>query len=231
MSDRPLSRWQSVFLASLLLAGTALLAWAGYRAVHPPDREPDLAREAEADLARRGFKPLSGGIKEIVEDSSFTPRATQVHPLFGKPAPDFTLTGSDDSEWRLSARKPGPLVVVFYYGYTCNHCVSQLFGLNKDFEKFKELGAEIVAISPDPPSLTRERYKKFGPFAFTVLSDPGNKVAEMYGAYRPGPPGKDGESSHATLLIGGDGKVFWANRGDEPFTDDRTLLVEIARRP
>src|SRR5437588_120872 len=60
MSDKGLSRGQSVFMASLLLAGTALLAWAGYRAMYPRPHGPDHAAEAEADLARRGFKPLTG---------------------------------------------------------------------------------------------------------------------------------------------------------------------------
>ncbi|MBY0233254.1 MAG: hypothetical protein K2W96_28570, partial [Gemmataceae bacterium] len=30
-------------------------------------------------------------------------------------------------------------------------------------------------------------------------------------------------------LVSRDGRVAWANRGDEPFTENRTLLVEIAR--
>jgi peroxiredoxin len=218
------TRW---LLVALALVGSGLLGWAGFLALYRS--EPNLARDAEADLARRGFAPLSGALAEVVDDPFFEPQATQVHPLLGKPAPDFSLNDSDDKKWSLAGRRPGPLVLVFYYGYTCDHCVSQLFGLNKDLALFRELGAEVVAISPDSSSLTRERYRKYGPFQFSVLSDPENRVAELYGAYRPAKDGKGGDQTHCTLLIGKDGKVLWANRGDEPFTDNKTLLCELAR--
>jgi peroxiredoxin len=124
----------------------------------------------------------------------------------------------------------GPVVLVFYYGYTCNHCVSQLFGLSKDIEKFRELGAQVVAVSADPLELTRERYEKYGAFAFPVLSDQGNAVAQKYGTFIPSPKkGEDGDLAHGTFVISRQGKIVWANRGDGPFTENRTLLVEVHR--
>ena len=192
----------------------------------PRIAEPNLAQQAEADLQARQFKPLSGPLSTLVEDANYVGVPTQVHPLLGQEAPDFQLHDSEDRPRQLSefVRK-GPVVLVFYYGYTCNHCVSQLFGLSKDIEKFRELGAEIVAISPDETRLTRERYERYGAFAFPVLSDPDNRVAEQYGAYHRA---KD-EPTHGTFVIGSDGKIVWAYRGDEPFTNNRTLLVELYR--
>ena len=186
--------------------------------------EPDLAREAEADLEARQFKPLSGPLSSLVEDSTFEGVSTQVHPLLGHTAPDFTLKDSDDQRRSLSDfYKKGPVILVFYYGYTCNHCVSQLFGLSKDIEKFRELGAEVIAISPDETKRTRERYDTYGAFAFPVLSDPENKVAEAYGAYNR----KADEPTHATFVLDRKGKLLWAYRGEEPFTNNRSLLVEV----
>ena len=52
------------------------------------------------------------------------------------------------------------MVLVFYYGYHCNHCVGQLFALHDDISKFRELGAEVVAVSADPPEWTRERWDR-----------------------------------------------------------------------
>jgi peroxiredoxin len=203
--------------------GVMLLILAG---CSPRAVEPNLAKEAEADLEARQFKPLSGPLATLVEDSTFEGVPTQVHPLLGESAPEFTLKDSDDKPRSLvEFRKKGPAVLVFYYGYTCNHCVSQLFGLSKDIEKFRELGAEVIAISPDETQLTRTRYDTYGAFAFPVLSDPKNRIAEQYGAFDR----KAEEPTHATFVVSREGKVVWAYRGEEPFTNNRTLLVELFR--
>jgi peroxiredoxin Q/BCP len=134
-------------------------------------------------------------------------------------------------DWSLALRlKEGPIVLVFYYGYHCDHCVSQLFALDKDLGKFHELGVQVVAISADPPELTRERSKQYGAFGFPVLSDRGNKVAQKYETYIPNPAaGKEGDLLHGTFVLARNGQVAWVNRGDGPFTENRSLLHEIAR--
>ncbi|MFQ3591661.1 MAG: peroxiredoxin family protein [Gemmataceae bacterium] len=207
--------WLGLGLGLLLVLGCS-----------PRATEPNLAQQAEADLKVRQYRPLTGPLSTLVEDSTFQGVPTQVHPLLGHQAPDFQLQDTDDQPRRLSAfLQKGPVVLVFYYGYTCNHCVSQLFGLSKDIEKFRELGAEVVAISPDETQLTRQRYKTYGAFAFPVLWDPENRIAEQYGCYDR----KADEPTHGTFVIGQDGKIVWAYRGEEPFVNNRTLLVELYR--
>jgi peroxiredoxin Q/BCP len=191
----------------------------------------DLAQEAKHDLESRHFQPLSGSLQSLVSDPAYKPIPTQSHPLLGKPAPDFTLKDTDGNDWTLSQEiKKGPVVVVFYYGYHCSHCVSQLFGLAKDLDSFAEFGASVVALSSDPAETTRERYRKYGAFAFPVLCDPNDRVAEKFGAYTPSTVvGESGDLLHGTFLIGTDGKVLWANIAPEPFTENRTLLVQLHR--
>src|SRR5262249_13085079 len=123
----------------------------------------------------------------------------------------------------------GPVVLVFYYGYYCNHCVAQLFALHEDVKKFRELGAEVIAVSADPPELTRQRFERSGAFAFPVLADPGHKAAQRYGVFRPAAGNVPEELRHGTFVIGRDGRVHWAYRGSEPFTGNATLLYELAR--
>ncbi|MGL4552174.1 MAG: peroxiredoxin family protein [Gemmataceae bacterium] len=214
--------------AVLIALGVGLLGYAGYLALIPPP-EQDLARAAAEDLERRGFAPLSGPLAALVEEAGYDPVPTEVHPLLNRPAPPFALNDVDGKRWTSEdLRGDGPVVLVFYYGYNCNHCVSQLFGLNKDIEKFRELGARVVAVSADPPALTRKRYEKYGAFDFVVLSDEGNKVAEAFDVYRRSPDG-DGELMHGTFVLSREGKVAWVSRGDEPFTANRTLLIEVNR--
>ena len=224
-------RWAVALGVLCLLVGTALAVGLLQRDRHQTNPEqPDLAQEAQADLDRRNYKPLSGPLEALLADATYKPIPTQAHPLLGQQAPDFSLADTDGKPWTLSDKlKEGPVVLVFYYGYHCNHCVSQLFGLHKDIAHFRELGAAVVAVSADPPELTRERYKKYGAFGFPVLSDPSNGVATKYGTYTPSAkPGEDGDLLHGTFVIDRTGRVLWANRGDGPFTENRTLLVELS---
>ena len=225
-------------LAPMLVIGliaAALVAFYVYRytaalgLVQPQKR--DLAQEARDDLARRNFQPLSAPLAALLADSKYEPIPTQAHSLLLQPAPDFILVDVNRKEFSLAKElKDGPVVLVFYYGYHCNHCVSQLFALDKDLAKFRELGVKVVAISADPPELTRERFKQYGAFGFPVLTDPGNKIAEKYETYVPSAKvGEEGDLLHGTFVISRQGKIVWTNRGDSPFTENRTLLQEIAR--
>jgi len=229
---RGTSFWMPLLATGLAVVMSLFAAWFS-RAERPPlTPEPNLAAEGRHDLPRRYFKPLSGPLEALISDPEYQPVPTQTHHLLGQPAPDFTLLDVENKQWTLAEHlTEGPVVLVFYYGYNCNHCVSQLFGLHKDIEKFRELGARVVAVSADPPELTRERFKKYGAFAFPVLSDRGNAVAEKYGTFIPSPKeGEDGDLEHGTFVISRQGKIVWANAGDSPFTENRTLLLEVHRR-
>lgn len=219
----------------LVFIGAAIVAILGYYTVWSVRPKPvvprDLAAEAREDLEQRKFRPLSGPLAALLQDSAAKPIPTQVHPLLGETAPDFTLIDINDKPWKLSDHcKDGPLVLVFYYGYYCNHCVSQLFALDQDIEKFRELGATVVAISADEPELTRQRFKTYGAFHFPVLSDPANKIATQYGTYTPSSkPGEEGDLMHGTFLLDRQRRLIWSNRGDSPFTDNKSLLIHLHR--
>jgi peroxiredoxin len=222
-------------IAVLLTAGGVLFEWSTWRqwrrlAEPVIQSEPDVADAAREYLRGRDVKPLSGSLERVLAGSPAELVPSQEHPLLGRPAPDFELADHRQQTWRLRDRlNHGPVVLVFYYGYHCNHCVGQLFALHDDIDKFRELGADVIAISADPPELTRHRFKQYGEFAYPVLTDPGNKIAQAYGVYRP-PSGQTPEElRHGTFVIGRDGRVHWAQHGGEPFTGNLTLLHELAR--
>ena len=58
--------------------------------------------------------------------------------------------------------------------------------------------------------------------------DPFDFPAEAYGVFVPGREGKPDDLRHGTFVIGRDGVVSWCQVGDQPFTDNRTLLYELA---
>ncbi len=190
----------------------------------------DLAASAKAYVRGKDKRPLSEPLARLLADPDHPDVPTQPHPLLGKQAIAFDLldhTGSPRQIGLLLGNKP--VVLVFYYGYHCPHCVAQLFALNEDVSLFRELGGEVVAVSADPPEKTASQMARHGGFHFAVLSDPDNRVAQTYGVYKPA-AGEEPESlAHATFLIGADGAVAWVNLGSEPFLDNKTLLRRLAR--
>jgi len=99
----------------------------------------------------------------------------------GQSVPEFTLPdafGNEVSLKTLLAR--GPVVVSFYRGEWCPFCNLELLALQEALPKIKELGASLIAISPEKPDhgiVATEKNK----LTFPVLSDLGNKVARQFG--------------------------------------------------
>jgi peroxiredoxin len=190
--------------------------------------QEDLPTASAAYVRAHKEKPLSEPLQKILAGRAGT--GGQNHPLLGRAAPGFALPDDRGEPVRVDAAADGrPVVLVFYLGYGCVHCVAQLFALDEDVALFDELGARVVAVSPDPPELTAARFKKHGRFRFAVLADPDYRVAEAYGVYRPAAGDEPERLLHGTFLIGPGGRVFWANVGAEPYLDNRTLLIEIDR--
>ena len=190
-----------------------------------------LANDAKAYLRSEKPRPLVEPLHEVLADTKFVPKESQPHELLGKMAPDFELPDDGGNVVSLETLlNDGPVVLVFYYGYHCNHCVGQLFGLNEDLPRFVEMGTRVVAISGDAPDLTAKRFAEYGRFFFPVLSDKDNSVAQQFGTFRPESEGQPELLLHGTFVIDTDGTVLWANTGNKPFLDNQTLLTVIARQ-
>jgi peroxiredoxin len=228
-----LGRGEWLFVVVLVSIGLIYAGWVGYRSLFGTNgkslpQEKNVAAEAQQWLRSKKTAPLSAPLQQLLEEAKRHSVKTMSHPLLGKTAPDASLADHRGKSWHLrELLRQGPVVLVFYYGYHCDHCVSQLFGLNEDLDKFIEMGAQVIAVSEDPPALTAERFRQYGDFRFPVLSDPGNKMAAIYGVYQPPRGGTEKELLHGTFLIAPDGTVTWANYGDDPFIDNRTLLLEL----
>lgn len=192
--------------------------------------QPNVADDARSYLKEKNVRPLSEDLQAILTDSNRTTIPTQNHPLLGNLTPEFTLSDDRGQPVTLSnSLQNGCVVLVFYYGYHCNHCVGQLFAIHDDLSKFQELNATVLSVSADPVEDTTARFEKYGRFGFTVLSDPGNQVAASYGVFTSAKDKTPEELVHGTFVIAADCRVTWCNFGDEPFTDNRTLLIEVSK--
>lgn len=222
---------QGTLIAALMAVGVLLLAVSAYRVMNRKEPQPTIAEAAQAYVRQRKAVPLSAPLESILSDPDLFLVETEPHALLGKPAPDFRLVSAAGRAIRLSELiKEGPVVLVFYYGYYCNHCVAQLFSIDEDMARFRELDAQVLAVSADSVETTRERFEENGRgFRFGVLSDPRHEVAAQYDTYRPAEDDRPEQLLHGTFVIGRDGIVHWADVGDQPFLHNQTLLHELAR--
>jgi peroxiredoxin len=99
----------------------------------------------------------------------------------GSKAPGFTLPDSSGARISLaSLLAAGPVVVSFYRGGWCPFCDLQLRAYQQVLPRIRELGAQLVAISPQLPDFAASDVKQ-KELTFPVLSDLGNAVARSYG--------------------------------------------------
>ncbi|NOR56248.1 MAG: redoxin domain-containing protein [Sulfurovum sp.] len=76
--------------------------------------------------------------------------------------------------------KDGPLVINFYRGGWCPYCNLELKAFQDVLPQIKELGAQLVAISPNLPDKSLSSIEKHA-LGFQVLSDVQNKVSRQFG--------------------------------------------------
>jgi peroxiredoxin len=144
-----------------------------------------MSLKAELDAFRAEF--MAGVPPEIREAmtqadmdlaaSGITQRAMKA----GDRAPDFRLPDARGGDVRLrDLLAKGPAVVSFYRGGWCPYCNLELRALQNALPAIRQLGAELVAISPQTPDESLSTAEK-NELAFAVLSDVGSATARAYG--------------------------------------------------
>ena len=100
----------------------------------------------------------------------------------GKKAPQFSLEGTAGS-WSLEDAKGTAVVIYFYPRDNTTGCTQEgldFAALNAQFKKSK---AVVLGISPDNVA-SHEKFKKKMNFPFELLSDPDQKVLNLYGVWK-----------------------------------------------
>ena len=245
-------RWRLIFIATVSLATITAGAYVFIALCHTRPQTSQVADSEPIPQASNSGEHSTGKVhfdilaqllandrrSQSAEEwlgalaaSSSTARvASQQHPLLDQSAPAFTLFDSAGASFDLASQcERGPVIVVFYLGYFCNACVHDLFELNADLDRFRMLGAEVVAISGDTPESTRLQFERYGPFSYRVLSDPEHTTARSFGVFAPASESAPEKLLHGTFLVARDGHIRWACTGDTPFRDNKALLYEVAR--
>lgn len=171
--------------------------------------------------------------RPVPPDAGVHPSLDSLGPFRWHPAaaPEWTLPSIDGSNLSSKGFEGKPVVVIFYLGHGCLHCVEQLKKFGPMAAKYREAGIELVAISTDSPVDLQKSADAFrtGPegeaIPFPLAADPQMAVFRQYRAF------DDFESQplHGTFLIDQDGLVRWQDVSYEPFMDAEFLLKESQR--
>jgi cytochrome c biogenesis protein CcmG/thiol:disulfide interchange protein DsbE len=123
-------------------------------------------------------------------------------------APEFTLPNLDGEDVTLSELlEDGPVIVDFWATW-CKPCIKAFPDLQEVFDKYRNCGLKVLAISIDgPKSMSRvgSLIKSKGN-TFEVLLDPGQKVARKFHV----------TSVPRTVLVKTDGTIAYAVTGYRP---------------
>ena len=124
----------------------------------------------------------------------------------GEVAPDFTLQGTGDTSYSLSDYKGQPVVLVFYPGDNTPVCTRQLQSYTENWDQFKDIGAVVLALSPQNVESHEGFSCKHG-FPFPLLADVDKEVGQAFGILGP-----LGFYRRSVFVIDGEGVIRYAHR-------------------
>ena len=223
----------------LHLCGKDKEAREAYRTLEPlarsADRDLPVFRRLEAIVARwkadnawtsRG-EPAGGG--DTDENTVNRIDLTTLGPLTWSPNPAELFSRADTAlaPWNLAERKGKNVLIIFFLGGKCAHCMQQLELFGKEMEALKKLNVELVAIGTDDVEAAKAlKNNKDGiKFPMPILADPKLELFKLYEAYDD----FEGQPLHGTFLIDAGGDVRFQRVSADPFLDVAFIKTEAAR--
>ena len=144
-------------------------------------------------------------------------------------APNFDLLCEDGTRVSLESFSGKPLLLIFYLGHNCEHCVEQLNNISPFAKEFENSGIEIVAVGPEKLSELAKAHNLCSSgeegFPFKLYSDLESGSFKDYRSYDD----FEGMPLHGVFLIDKSSKLRWMDVGPEPFQDIKFLLRESKR--
>jgi peroxiredoxin len=157
-----------------------------WRSLQESSSEPGTRRLYEIYAERRELitryvpaeiQAIHARVVEVLKQSDIAQRTLRE----GDSAPEFELP--DQAGLRVRSTdllSRGPLIVCFIRGRWCPFCVGQMEAMNAIVPDLEQLGASLVAISPQNTHQTflmADQHK----LRFPLLSDAGNQVSRRFG--------------------------------------------------
>ncbi|MFZ4509018.1 MAG: redoxin domain-containing protein [Fimbriimonas sp.] len=138
------------------------------------------------------------------------------------PAPALTTLNVNGKQINLADYRGKNILLVFYLGESCVHCVEQLAKINGRMSDFEKENTVVLGVSSTAPEANKESLK-LGAMKIKLLSDKNHENARRFASY------DDFEEMelHSTILIDAQGRIRWKRTGGDPFMDMDYLLREL----
>ena len=126
----------------------------------------------------------------------------------GSPAPAFEATDQDGNKRTLADYAGRKLILYFYPKDNTPGCTAEACSLRDGRDELREMGFEVVGVSPDSEKSHRGFIEKQG-LNFTLLSDEDHQVCEQFGVWgEKSFMGKTYDGIHRiSFLVDADGKI------------------------
>ena len=140
----------------------------------------------------------------------------QVKVAVGQKAPDFILTDLKGEKHRLSDYR-GQGVFLNFWGTWCKPCETEMPSINNQYQKFKDMGVQVLAVNISESNLAVEKFAERHKLDFPIVIDKDGQVQSAYGI----------DPLPATFLIDKNGKVIKYFTGQMSEDTVRDLMNEI----
>ncbi|QKQ99075.1 peroxiredoxin [Metallosphaera tengchongensis] len=118
----------------------------------------------------------------------------------GDIAPDFEGVNENGEKIKLSSLRGKYVVLYFYPKDDTPGCRAEALSFKENWDEVVKRGAVILGVSGDSPESHRKFKEKYG-LPFSLISDEGDRIRELYGAKGFLIPGR------VTFVIDPEGKV------------------------
>ena len=176
--------------------------------------DPGLRWSREVAALQLGATPAAG---TPAPERPYTLDSNKdVGPLDWEPfaAPELDVLAADGARVRLADFRGKNVLLVFFLGEECAHCVEQLKKLDGKAKAGGFGDAVLLAVSSAPPEKNRTS-EQLGALSFKLLSDTNHDAARRFASY------DDFEELelHSTIVLDSQGRVHWKRTGGDPFMD------------
>jgi peroxiredoxin len=142
-------------------------------------------------------------------------------------AEPFSLVDSEGKPWTLADHRGKNVLVLFYLGGKCAHCMQQLQLFSNELDALKKRNTEVVAISTDDLAATQalKKNKDDIRFPMPLLPDPKLAVFKAYQSFDD----FENQPLHGTFLIDSKGYVRFQRISADPFLEVEFISNEAER--